>query len=203
MSRYYWDKKTEADYLKHISVFFIKKHGYFNDGCKSGNITWSRNGEQTGRIGIESLITEDEQYIRLTYTQTDRDTGEKEDFDYKILLTTTKCFFGGERYWFTCPWYVNGKYCGRRIGVLYLGARHFACRHCHNLSYESRNENKQYRYNPLFITLNNMFEADKLHEQVKRRYYAGKPTRKQRRLEKIRNRVDYSKLQMLEKELFE
>lgn len=202
MSRYYWgDKKTEADYLKQVSVFFIKKHGYLNYGTRSGNITWSNNGEQTARIGIESLIIEEEKYIRMIYTQTDRDTGSKEDFDYKIPLTTTKCFFGGERYWFTCPWYVNGKYCGRRVGVLYLGGKHFACRHCHNLSYESRNENKQYRYNPLFTALTKIYKAEKLEERMKTRYYAGKPTRKYKKWLKLRAGVDYSKIQMMEEGL--
>ncbi|MCA9947859.1 MAG: hypothetical protein KC449_30465, partial [Anaerolineales bacterium] len=52
------------------------------------------------------------------------------------------CNFGGHRYWFICPLTANGRYCGRRVGKLYLapGSRYFACRHCQNLTYRSSQE---------------------------------------------------------------
>ena len=84
MGRYYWSKKEEADGLKQVSVSFIRKHGYLNEGWHSGTITWSRNGEETGNISVQSSIGESEQYVRFIYTQTDRYTEEKNDFDYKI-----------------------------------------------------------------------------------------------------------------------
>lgn len=51
-----------------------------------------------------------------------------------VGLTTTKCYFGGERVWFLCP------ACSRRIGVLYRPPLKpvFLCRHCHDLTYELR-----------------------------------------------------------------
>ena len=74
MGRYYWSKKTEADDLKKVEVSFLKRHGYFNPGWKSGTVTWSRDGEKTGNISIQSFINESEQYVNFIYTQTDRDT---------------------------------------------------------------------------------------------------------------------------------
>ena len=47
---------------------------------------------------------------------------------------------GGRRPWFRCEAYPNGKYCGRRVAILYSGGEHFACRHCFRLAYESQNE---------------------------------------------------------------
>lgn len=178
MGRYYWSKKEEADGLKQVSVSFLKKHGYFDYGWHSGTITWSRNGEETGNISIQSSITENEQHVRFIYTQTNRYTGEQNDFDYKIPLTTTPCYFGGKRYWFTCPWCTNGVYCGRCVGVLYLGGKYFACRHCYNLTYKSKNLSGVYKIAGRTISFP---ELARLRDEVKRDYYAGKMTRKYKR----------------------
>lgn len=169
--------KEEVDYLKNVSVYFLKKHGYLR-GWMSGTMTWSRNGEQTGSVRIQSCIDGQEQYIRFTYSQTDRFTGEKADLDYKIPLITTPCHFGGFRYWFQCPWYANGVYCGRRVGVLYLGGKYFACRHCYNLTYNSRNLGGISKLAGQVIS---MPELDELETQVKRKWYAGKMTRRYQR----------------------
>ena len=56
------------------------------------------------------------------------------------LLTTTRPHFGGRRWWFQCPLVVNGVPCRRRCRILYkpYGSRYFGCRHCHRLTYRSR-----------------------------------------------------------------
>jgi hypothetical protein len=170
--------KLEADGLKKVSVSFLKKHGYLKNSWASGTMTWSRNGTKTGCVGIQSVIRDDEKYIRFYYTQTDRSTGDIEDFDYQIPLVTTPCYFGGFRYWFQCPWYTNGTYCGRRVGVLYLGDKHFACRHCHHLTYESRNVSNFEK------AIGHIFSADELdemHDRIKRKSYAGKMTKRYRK----------------------
>lgn len=169
--------KEEADYLKNVSVYFLKKHEYLR-GWMSGTMTWSRNGEQTGAVSIQSCIDEQDQYIRFNYTQTDRSTGEKTDLDYKIPLVKTPCHFGGFRYWFQCPWYANGVYCGRRVGVLYLGGKYFACRHCYNLTYNSRNLGGISKLAGQVIS---MPDLERLEDEVKRKYYRGKMTRKYKR----------------------
>jgi len=156
----------------------------------SGTITWSRNGEKTGSISVQSCFGESEQYIKFNYSQTDYNTAEKADFDYKIPFTPTPCYFGGQRWWFRCPWYVNGKYCGRRVGILYLGGKYFACRHCYNLCYSSQNVNRRSSYYALGLMFNAEEREAKLREQIKRGYYNGKPTRKQRILDKVRRKFD-------------
>jgi Zn-finger protein len=171
--------KQEADSLKQFNIFFLKKHKYLQAGMRSGTITWSRNGNITGKISIVSYITENATYLECIYTQTDRFTGEKTDCDYKIQLTTTPCYFGGKRYWFICPWYSNGVYCGRRVGSLYLGDKYFACRHCYHLTYNSRN------LSGLSKTIGQVIsepDIEELEKEVKRKYYAGKQTRRYKRL---------------------
>jgi len=177
MGRYYWSKKEEANGLKQVSVSFLRKYGYFGSSWRSGTITWSRYGEETGNISVQSFISEYEQYVRFIYTQTNNNTGEKSDFDYKILLTTTSCYFGGRRYWFICPCYANGRYCGRKVGVLYLGGKYFACRHCYDLTYNSRNLSGFSKVAGQVISIP---ELEKLENEVKRKFYAGKMTRRYR-----------------------
>jgi hypothetical protein len=53
----------------------------------------------------------------------------------RVLLTRTRCHFGGTRAWFRC-----GR-CGRRAAVLYLAIGFgFACRRCLGLTYRSQSE---------------------------------------------------------------
>jgi hypothetical protein len=175
MGRYYYSHKEEADGLHQVNTAFLRKHGYFNSGWRSGTINWSRNGEKTGSISIQSFIGDPDPHIKLIYTQTNRFTDEKTDCNYKIPLTTTPCNFGGKRFWFICPWYVNSRYCGRRVGVLYLSDKYFACRHCYNLTYSSRNLSGFAKAAGQVISEPYLEE---LRAGVKREYYAGKMTRK-------------------------
>jgi len=51
-----------------------------------------------------------------------------------IRIDRTRCHFGGQRPWFTCPG------CSRRSGKLYGGYNGFLCRICLNLSYACQRE---------------------------------------------------------------
>ena len=48
--------------------------------------------------------------------------------EQRVSITWTNCHFGGRRPWFTCSAHTNGRYCGRRVAVLYLTGKSFACR---------------------------------------------------------------------------
>lgn len=184
--------KNTADDTKQISTSFLKKHNYFC-GWNSGTITWTRSGwggEHKSSVGIETSTMNEDKYLRIHYTQTDRDTDEKKDFDYKIPLTTTPCRYGGARYWFTCPWHKNGVYCGRRVSKLYKDGDYFACRHCYNLTYESRNRSGIYKS---FVSEPDVEEAWKL---VKRTHYRGKTTRKYARYMRLREQCNRGWIEM-------
>ena len=177
--------KTEADGLEKISTRFLKENGYFSSIWRSGTITWTSGWSETkSSVSIQVSVMDDEGYLRIYYTQTDRGTGEKKDFDFKIPLLTTPCNYGGKRYWFKCPWYKNGQYCGRRVGVLYKNGDYFACRHCYNLTYSSRNASARYKG---FVSIPDLENQE---EKVKRTYYAGKPTKKYRKLLKMEEQFE-------------
>lgn len=175
--------KSEADSLKKISTNFLKKHSYFI-GSYYGIMTWTinNNPENKSSVGLESRITNDDSYIRIYYTQTDNYSGEKKDFDYKIPLTTTPCRYGGKRYWFICPMSRNDMYCGKRVGTIYKNGDYFACRHCYNLTYVSRNASIRHRG---FVSIPDVDEALK---EVKTMFYRGNLTRKYKRYIKLRRR---------------
>jgi hypothetical protein len=65
---------------------------------------------------------------------------------YRISLQVTSPYFGGLRWWFTCPVSVNDMPCQKRVAILYrpVGAQYFACRLCHDLTYTSCQESHRY-----------------------------------------------------------
>lgn len=140
MGRWSFSSRRTAESCHSISTKFLNKYKYFLGGLRSGGITWSVGGRETGSVGFRVSTETANEYINFIYTQTDRITNEKTEFDYKVQLTWTSCHFGGRRWWFVCPLMVNGRACGRRMGVLYLGGEYFGCRHCYNLTYASCKE---------------------------------------------------------------
>lgn len=173
-----------------VSISFLKKHDYFC-GYRSGRIFWTNSmGEETGSIGVVVSIMDGENFVRFYYTVTDRSSGEKTEYDYKVRLTATPCNFGGLRYWFICPLSRNGVYCGRRAAKLYKapGAYYFGCRHCYDLSYESRNETRTGMFGVFGQVLKAERQTEELYGQIKRWTHRGKPTRKARRLRALEDR---------------
>ncbi len=175
--------KSEADWCKKIEIWWLLKGVKETSGYKRSTVSWGENGSH-GSITVEVSIWGDEKYARFLYSQTDNN-GEKKDFDYKVPIIETPCHFGGSRYWFQCSLYKAGKYCGRRVGVLYKDGDWFGCRHCYELTYSSRNKDRRYKHYPTFRVLELHQQIDKLEEKAKRYTYNGKPTKKRKRLEKL------------------
>jgi hypothetical protein len=192
MGRHYFDKKDTVEDCTCVSIAFLRKHDYFC-GYRAGVISWTNYcGEETDSIGVVVSTTDGENYARFHYTNTSRLTGEKTQYDYKIELVNTPCNLGGVRWWFICPLSRNGVYCGRRVGTLYCppGGNYYGCRHCHNLSYESRNERRhgRFAYMGHYLTLNR--RVRKLWEQTNRWTYRGMTTRKAQRAYALKARLD-------------
>jgi len=100
-------------------------------------IQWSRNGQQCDSVGYVLEKHGDAPVsMRLQYEMTN---GDQRSCDYWVSITSTPCNYGGVRFWFICPGWKNGIACRRRCRKLYLPPRGhvFACRVCHDLTYES------------------------------------------------------------------
>ena len=193
MPRYYYPytSKDTVEQHKIFSVQFLKQHKYLEDGSyKSGDVIWSRNGNETGRISIRVDMQKETPSVRFIYRIRRHGEEEWKDMDFSFNLTSVPCHFGGKRWYFKCGVYKNGEYCGRRVGTLYDGGDYFCCRHCAELSYDSCNENKTYR-SGYFRILSRMWKADEYYEKnVKRTHYKGKPTKKY--LKYLRMRDDFN-----------
>jgi len=175
MGRYYYNSKVTAEESFSLKMSSLRKWGMLTGEEAIEKISWtrSRTGKKTSvLVGIH--ITNDDQFVILMYTLTDRG-GNKTDYGYTVSLVTTPCNFGGVRYWFACP------SCDWRVAVLYLapGDVYFRCRHCNNLSYHSRNRSVM----ELFGHTSRQIE--KLRSEIKRWTWRGRPTRKVRRLYKL------------------
>ena len=174
--------KKEADNLTKLSIFYLNQQGLLKQGTRSRILTWQRNslGHKTSRsINLTTTITNEHQTVTVRYVLEKR--GTRKDFAYNINLTTTPCNLGGERYWFTCP----VPHCNKRVGMLYIAGDTFTCRHCCNLTYKSKKEN---RYHSLYWVLQQhklSRQIDELEPTIKRPFYAGQPTKKQRKLNEM------------------
>ena len=172
MGRYYYNKKITVEEAYDLTVFQLKQYGVLRAGYHTSTIiTWvnSHSGKENS-VGVEVNLM-DEPYVRIKYTQINQD-GQKYDHSQKIGLTITRCYYGGTRYWFTCP------NCSNRVGCIYLTGRedHFKCRKCNNLTYHSRNR-------CVMAALGHTSrQKEKIRSEIKRWTWSGKPTRKVRKL---------------------
>ena len=133
--RWGWgSKKIQVEECYKWSIFSLKP--YLIPGF-SGVSRWMRGEQESGKISFRVVGDEKPTAIRLIYTIGAK-SGNPEDFNYPVELTTTSLPWGGIRYWFVCP--LQG--CNRRVGCLYLppNGKYFGCRHCYDLSYESQTE---------------------------------------------------------------
>ena len=196
--------KMKADGLIKLSVPYLRKNGFFK-GLVSGDIpvvydrsmityidsllaegaVIPKDNTVIPRVVTESsyhilvsILDKDAPYVHFSYASP-QPNGEYKNFGYYVDLVATKCRHGGLRYWFKCPLTIDGKFCGRRVEVLYKGNDFFGCRYCFNLTYQSRSSKGPY------IDMGLVAAARDIRYQ---RYYRGKPTRKFRRALKMDKR---------------
>lgn len=176
---------------KRIELSYLLKAGYLRKGgITSGQLSWTNGrGDPAGSIGIESYWVKDEIYIRLVYTLTDRNSGKKTDYDYKVQLTSVPSNLGkGAVLYFLCP--KTGKRC-RKLYYAY-DSEFWKSRegYVNRLYYDCQKSSKYDRPNDRYWALERRLE--KMHREKYLTYsYNGKPTRKALRLERMRERRDY------------
>jgi hypothetical protein len=111
-------EKDVAEESKKISIFWLNERNLLG-GYRNGTISWTWGEDLNTKNSISILTNTDEGYFELIYTQTNYYGEEKRKMNYRHGLVSTPCNFGGVRYWFICRLSRNGRYCGRRVGVLY------------------------------------------------------------------------------------
>ena len=163
--------KKEADQLRSISISDLEviptKEGTIRMRWKWGNADvlnvpffYFKEEGNPERVGCTFIFD-----VRSVH-------GTRREQQY-FELEYTECNYGGRRYWFTCD-------CMRRVGKLYINKGYLACRHCHNLTYQSRNAS---HYKGLTGVLHRQLKFEKKLKKLKRSIirtrYAGNCTKKQ------------------------
>ena len=158
-----------------LSISKLKSWGYLEPGqIKSGSITWSRNGRQTGSISIKVNTKSEQPYIELDYKYGDKPR------KYKVFLTSTRSNLDlGEIWYFVCP------QTKKRCRKLYLIDGYFLHREAFNgCMYETQTRSKKYRQ--MDKTLEAYFKSDNLYSELYKKNfkktYAGKPTKRYLRI---------------------
>ncbi len=145
MGRRPYSYRQTVEECKSISTIYLNQNNLFNRGIHNTTFSWTIWKTKTGSIGLQVSTIEGDEHVRLQYTLTDRFSGQEKYLDYRVKLVSTPCYYGGHRWWFTCPLVANGNMCGRRVGVLYLSdGECFGCRHCYNLTYKCQKESHKF-----------------------------------------------------------
>lgn len=165
--------RIELSYLLKSKLIEKGKH-------KLCSFSWS-NGSS---IGLTSKYIGEDKWIQLSYCSTDRNTGEKTNYDYKIYLTTVLSNLGkGEVLYFICP--VSGKKC--RVLYKAYGYDRWKSREAYRnrLFYKSQLSSKMNYPNDRYWAITRKLEKI-MDEKHLTPMYNGERTRKFKRIEKMR-----------------
>jgi hypothetical protein len=112
MPRYAYGAKATVEGCTSIDVLRWNKLDYLDSGAL---FSWqsTRDGETLASIRVESSRHD----VTLRYRNRSYG-GEWSDVEQRVPLCWTACRFGGQRPWFVCSVYSNGRYCGRRVQKL-------------------------------------------------------------------------------------
>jgi hypothetical protein len=134
MSRWLFDRCDTCESCKSIDVRRWHREGRLRAG-QQFPWTWTCDGERSGSISVRTQLDA----VILTY-RASLLSRQARSIEQRVPVVWTNCHFGGRRPWFVCSARADGKYCGRRVAVLYLGGELFACRGCYRLAYESQQD---------------------------------------------------------------
>jgi hypothetical protein len=132
--------RTTCESCKSIDVRRWHREGRLHAG-QHFSWSWTYRGERSGSIDVR---TEWDTAI-LMYRFRRRGASEWKSIEQRVPITWTACHLGGQRPWFICAVYSGGRYCGRRVAVLYGAGELFGCRRCHGLAYGSQQETPMHR----------------------------------------------------------
>jgi hypothetical protein len=153
----------------------LKQWGYLQpDLWQSGTITWSRQGRQTGSVGVTVDMQDSGPYLDLDYKFNGKSV------NYQIQIVSVPSNIGkGVVWYFLCPYTL------KRCRKLYLGQTYFY----HREAVEGGLYEKQtysHRGRKLNKSLEDLLEVDKVYDQIYSKYfkkqYAGKSTRRYQKL---------------------
>jgi hypothetical protein len=145
MGRTDWPKWI-VENCRVLSIYQLNRAMFFKlfPGTRR-QVSWVDKQENI-KSSVSLWLGEDYKSVQLTYEVSPRtEDAESEFVSYSVPILNMPCHYGGQRFFFVCPLTTDGRYCGRRVAKLYLprGAKYFGCRHCYDLSYDSRQTSRE------------------------------------------------------------
>lgn len=184
-------RKSRVDEVLQLDLVRMRRAGLLNpQNGRSHVCSWSWGEEPVASIGLSiRTLSQKAAVLTLFYAASPGYAQETRNLSYRVLLTTTPCYYGNARFWFICPLIKNGRACNRRCRILYLpaGAMYFGCRQCYELTYESRQRHRE-RY---YEGLTKPFEAlDWGEEKLKRARKLANVVKVMRKIEQASATID-------------
>jgi hypothetical protein len=133
---YRWDKRAAVEDYRSVDMRRWHRDGLLRPGTPFSWLWWDEEGNKKASIVVYMLS---EASIKLDYRYRSGES-EWQNIEEPVSVEWTPCNYGGKRPWFRCPGVVNGRYCGRRVAILYAASPYFLCRHCYRLPYASQSE---------------------------------------------------------------
>ena len=169
-------KKIKCERVNQLSTEFLLRHGYFQRASVSGSIRWTwPNGYSDG--GVQVSVDAQNRWMDCSPKDREGVVLPSRSINFQPM----QCYFGGARYWFTCPLKRDGKSCGRRCGVLYLLGGYFGCRKCHGLAYRSTQQTHTGRNAAAFRFIHLDASSERAYEKMRVKFWRGAPTKRHRR----------------------
>ena len=133
MSRWPLGGRDTCELCKSIDVRRWHREGRLLAG-RQFSWSWTSGGETSGTIKVRSEVDA----VVLMYQMRSFLAAGWKSIEQRVPIAWTLCHLGGRRPWFICSVRSNTQYCGRRVAVLYLAGKSFACRKCYGLAYASQ-----------------------------------------------------------------
>jgi hypothetical protein len=106
--------RTTCESCTSIDVRQWHREGRLHPG-QQFSWSWTRGGEPAGSIAVRV----ESDAVVLNYRAESSGSGEWKSVQQRVPIRLTACHLGGQRPWFVCSVYSNGRYCERRSAILY------------------------------------------------------------------------------------
>jgi hypothetical protein len=140
MARPAYGGRTTCESCKSIDVRRWHREGRLRVG-QFFSWSWTCGGEPSGNINVRTEANA----VVLMYRSRSYGATEWKSVEQRVPIIWTACHLGGRRPWFVCSVYSGGRYCGRRVALLFSAGELFACRRCYGLAYASQHEAVHHR----------------------------------------------------------
>lgn len=160
-------KMPTCERADQISVFVLRKHGYFRHQNVRGTLRWYSHDQLSGSVGV--FFDAARRTFQCSYSVDDR------DHHLSVTLTQTPCNFGGARSWFLCPG------CNSRMAILYLSSDALECRRCQGLTYRSSQTTHVGQMGALIRFMQLDVSVGEEYSERRSKFWKRRPTKRHRR----------------------